>query len=180
MQSEMPFDQIRGLRREASKKRERAERELAKAEKSLADAQKDEAALDRTLELLGVSKDSRANEVSAGTTLESQGTAKNRPPNSRKVKITEEVRNALQEFEGEFTPHDIAAWIEQRHPLIEVRPATVSSTLWRMADRGKDIEKVREGSGSKPNHYRKIPHHGSMREGFVEEERNLSEETHMS
>lgn len=85
-----------------------------------------------------------------------------------KIRTTQEMRNAIAEFEGEFTQQDVLMRIVEKHPGAKVRAGTISSALWRMASKG-EIEKVRDGYGSEPNTYRRCSS-TSLQEGFSEEE----------
>ncbi len=85
-----------------------------------------------------------------------------------KIRTTQEMRNAIAEFEGEFTQQDVLMRIAEKHPGAKVRAGTISSALWRMASKG-EIEKVRDGYGSEPNAYRRSSS-TSLQEGFSEEE----------
>lgn len=73
---------------------------------------------------------------------------------SEKIRITEEVRNALDELDGNFTQQSITSLVASRNPHAEVKPAAVSSVLARMTKR-RTIKVVRKGYGSAPNIYRK-------------------------
>lgn len=73
---------------------------------------------------------------------------------TEKIRITDEVRNALDEHDGNFTQAILTSLIDSRNPHAEVKPAAVSSVLARMTKR-KTIKVVRKGYGSAPNVYRK-------------------------
>lgn len=165
-----------------------------KAMEERARADSDIAAIDRVLPLLGVRNDelqdsaTETNETSESLSVarESvppplQGIEKPSPPSgrSKKIRITQEIRRAIQEFQGEFTQHDVVEWIKDKHPSIQVRSATVSSALWRMAKQGA-IEKVQEGYGSDPNTYRRASHDSVVQEGFPDEEHTSDEGSNVS
>lgn len=71
-----------------------------------------------------------------------------------KIRITDEVRSALEEIEGNFTQQSVTALIASKNPHAEVKPAAVANVLARMAKR-KSIKVVRKGYGSAPNVYHK-------------------------
>ncbi len=73
---------------------------------------------------------------------------------TEKIRITEEVRNALDELDGNFTQQSVTSLVASRNPHAEVKPVAVSSVLARMTKR-KTIKVVRKGYGSAPNIYRK-------------------------
>lgn len=160
-------------------------------------ADSDIAAIDRVLSLLGVHNDelqdsgTKTNEISeslsvaresAPSALQSAPSALQRiekpaSPNNRakKLRITQEIRAAVQGFQGEFTQHDVVEWIKDKYPSAQVRSATVSSALWRMAKQGV-IERVREGYGSEPNTYRRVSDDSPAQEGFPNQEPVSNEE----
>ncbi len=155
----------------------------------------DVSAIDRVLTLLGVNANElQANEAEIGEAPENLPAPREstssplreiKQPSfpkrrSQKIRITQEIRKAVQAFEGEFTQNDVVRRIRDEYPFAEVRPQTVSSTLWRMANREGTIEKVREGYGSQPNTYRKISDDGPAQEGFPNEDRTSDEEDTVS
>lgn len=157
-------------------------------------ADSDIAAIDRVLSLLGVRNDelqdsgTKTNEISESLPIarESVPSALQRiekptlPNNrSKKIRITQEIRAAVQEFQGEFTQHDVVEWIKDKHPSAQVRSATVSSALWRMAKQGV-IKRVREGYGSEPNTYRRVSHDGPAQEDFPNQDHPSDEEDTVS
>ena len=81
----------------------------------------------------------------------------------------------MQEAEGEFNTQDVMRWIKEKYPDAEVRSATVSSTVWRMANEWGTIEKVRDGYGSEPNTYRKVSQNGPAQESLPNEEQTSDE-----
>ena len=149
----------------------------------------DIASIDRVLELLGVSgNEFQGSETETGETeslpaarestsspLQEVERPVSRNGRSKKLRITREIRNAVQEFEGEFSQRDVVRWIQDRYPSAEIRAATVSSTLWRMANQTGVIEKVREGYGSEPNTYQRVSRDGSAQESLPNEERTSNE-----
>lgn len=184
MSDDRSLAKLKELRRKTAEK-------MARVEKELAALAKDAEALDRALELLGEnSKEFQGHEAQVSEALEFPRVTRDNdsPPwreavrhissngRSEKIRVTQEVRNAVQEFEGEFTQQDVVARIKNKYPFAEVRPPTVSSTLWRMADSGK-IEKVREGYGSEPNVYRRIPDHDLIGKGTIDGENPIIEES---
>ncbi|MGF1472139.1 MAG: hypothetical protein ACFB50_10415 [Rubrobacteraceae bacterium] len=87
---------------------------------------------------------------------------------SRRIRITEEVREALSKIRGEFTKQDVLDLIAEKHPNTEVHGGSVSNALARMVKREEGVEVVEEGYGSAPNIYRKIDVPSPQREPVQE------------
>lgn len=181
------INRLMETRRKAIEKRARAEEERASADS-------DVSAIDRVLKLLGVSVDElQSGEAEIGEVPKSLPVAREdvsspsqgvERPVSRnghpKIRITQEIRSAVQEFDGEFTQQDVLRRIKDKYPFAEIRPATVSSALWRMANQTGVIEKVREGYGSEPNTYQRVSPDGSTQESLPNEERTSDEADNVS
>ena len=80
---------------------------------------------------------------------------------SQRVRITQEVRNAIEEIEGEFTQQTISELIERKYPGLDVHRGSVSNAISRIMERderigGRRIVLVEEGFGSTPNVYAKV------------------------
>jgi hypothetical protein len=73
---------------------------------------------------------------------------------TEKIRITEEVRSALEDIDGNFTQQSVTALVASRNPHAEVKPSAVASVLGRMTKR-KSVKVVRKGYGSAPNVYHK-------------------------
>lgn len=167
-------------RREAIEKRMRLDEDISAIDRvleilgvNIRELQTSEAEIDQTLESLPTPQDSVSSPAHEGNMASSQN------GRTEKIRITQEIRNAVQGFEGEFTQQDIVEWIKSKHPFAEVRSPTVSSALWRMANKGT-IEKIREGYGSEPNTYRKVSHDSPTQEGFPNGEDTVNEKDLMS
>jgi len=106
----------------------------------------------------GKSSTSSENEVSS---------ANGRP---KKVSITQEVREAAPEFEGQFKSQDVVRRIMSKYPGAEVNPTAVSTALGRMVNRKESIRVAREGEAWEPNIYERIPHGDSAQENLIAEE----------
>lgn len=183
MNGEVKITQLEELLRRASERRSRAAKELEAATR-------DETALRRVLEMVGVkSRDIQENEVESDEPTEVSPAGQydeTSPPRlivrpstngrAKKIRITQAVRNLLPEIEGEFQPPDVTMWLQRKFPHADIRPPSVSAAIWRLADKGEGIRKVREGSGSEPNTYEKIPQDVSTQDALADEENTPEEE----
>lgn len=140
--------------------------ELNKARREIA---AELAAIDATLEilkkrvagdgqapLLSEAQSSEAVQPSITPTQEDEGPTSNGRP-VRKIKLTQEVRKAIQEVEEPFTQQDITRRITEKYPDASVSPPVVSNALARMVKREEGIELIASGYGSEPNVYRRVP-----------------------
>jgi hypothetical protein len=86
---------------------------------------------------------------------------------SKKISITQEVREAVREYEGEFKTQDIVKIIKAKHPETEISPTPVSTALGRMVRRDEGIRVVREGEGWEPNIYERVVSNDPVQESSV-------------
>ena len=74
----------------------------------------------------------------------------------KKLSISQEVREAVQELEGQFKTQDIVQRIKDKYPWAEVTPTPVSTALGRMVKRKEGIRVAKEGEAWEPNIYEKL------------------------
>lgn len=91
----------------------------------------------------------------------------------QKIAITEEVRKAVQEFDGRFTTQDVVQRIRAKYPQAEVKPTPVSTALGRMVRRKESIRVVREGEAWEPNIYERFAPDPTLQENSVAEEHSV-------
>lgn len=178
-------------RREAVAEFTRLGEEAAQIAKQQAHERESIEALDKVLRLFGIdTTDLQADtddEIAESPTRESESSAVRSDfearyaggSSTKKIRLAPLIRYAIGQFDEDFTQQDIVRWIKSKHPSAEVRPATVSSTLWRLAQKDA-IEKVREGYGSEPNTYRKTAQEGTAQEEFPSGENAPDEEPTVS
>lgn len=106
------------------------------------------------------------------TPPESEGSSAN--GHSEKIAITQEVREAVQELEGEFKTQDVVERIKAKYPWAEIKPTPVSTALGRMVKRKEGIRVVREGEGWEPNIYERYLPDPPAQENRVAEENAVS------
>lgn len=66
------------------------------------------------------------------------------------------VRGVLPDIRGEFTQHSVIEKLHENNPEIEIKRASMSATLRKLADDG-EIELLQLGSGKRPSRYRVKP-----------------------
>ncbi len=186
MSGETHITWLEDMLRKASDRQARAERELEAATE-------DKAALSRVLEIhrADSEKSERSEADSDDTpkfstspqdneTLPTEEVVKSTANgHSQKVRYTQEVRDYLRQHEGIFQPSEVTTWLEEKYPHTHIRPATVSSIIWRMADRGQGVRKVQGVPGSE-NSYEKIPQYDAAQSGLVEQEHSVTEESYVN
>ena len=69
--------------------------------------------------------------------------------------ISSVVAEAIDQFKGEFTRHDVTDLARSMYPVGRLNPRTIGIILWKMAKQG-DVKTVREGAGQIPAVYRKV------------------------
>lgn len=72
---------------------------------------------------------------------------------SKKGALLGLIRGVLPEIRGEFTQRTVAEKLREKPPGTEIKRASLSSTLRRLADDG-DIELLELGKGKRPSRYR--------------------------
>ncbi len=103
---------------------------------------------------------------------ESEESAANGQP--KKIAITREVREVVQEFEGQFKSQDVVQRIKAKYPWAEVPPTPVSTALGRMVKREEGIRVAKEGEGWEPNIYERVSRDNSAQENPIAEESSVN------
>jgi F0F1-type ATP synthase membrane subunit b/b' len=94
-------------------------------------------------------------------TKERSSTSSRTEGRSKRVRITQEVKKAIGQVDGEFSQQDLSEIIESKYPGTEIHRGSVSNAISRIVTRGDIIDGYRvelaeEGAGSDPNVYKKV------------------------
>ncbi len=76
---------------------------------------------------------------------------------SGKATLLQAVKDAVAKLDGEFTAKDVEAQIKQDNPTVveNVKRASISSTLNRLASMPNEVKEVLKGKGKRPTTYRR-------------------------
>lgn len=100
-----------------------------------------------------------ASQVLPQTAPGGSGTNGGRP--QKRMRVTQEVKQAILEAGTTFDQQDISEIIETKYPGVEVHRGSVSNAISRLLERGENVDGYRleleeRGFGSVPNVYRKV------------------------
>lgn len=83
------------------------------------------------------------------------GNETNRTTHARKGALLNIVRSVLPEMQGEFSQRDVLDKVREKNAELDVKRASLSSTLRRLAD-DKEIDLLELGAGKRPSRYKVI------------------------